>query len=189
MSSEGQENMYISDTKFKDVKILNFNRKEDVRGVTEVTVNKAEMEKAGIHFECREQRIYHVAEKGTFYGIHFQTKSHPQDKLIHLLTGRGMDYIIDLKKDSPTYKEWIAIELSGGDNKHLYIPQGYGHAFLSLEDGTTQLFTVSGHFQECGSVRIRFDDWQIGLSTPIDIRVMSEYDRNTPYLEETDFEV
>lgn len=114
--------MKITDTKLHDVKIISFDNKEDARGVTELTLNDDEMNKRGLSFHCKEQRIYHAPRKGTFYGIHFQTKDYPQTKLIYLLCGRGIDYIIDLKKDSPTYKEWVAIELYGGDNQHIYIP-------------------------------------------------------------------
>lgn len=181
--------MQVLDTELDDVKILIFNKREDVRGVTEITIDNAEMARQGISFECKEQRIYHVPYKGTFYGIHFQTKAYPQEKIIHLLTGRGIDYIIDLKKDSPTYKKWIAIELQGGDKQHVYIPQGYGHAFLSLEDNTTQMFTVSEHFYKNESMKIRFDDRQINLSIPIEIIAMSESDRRAPYLDEIEFEV
>ena len=87
------------------------------------------------------------------------------------------------------YKKWIAIELKGGDNQHIYIPQGYGHAFLSLEDDTIQIFTVSEHFYKNESMRIRFDDQQIKLSVPIEIIAMSDFDRKAPYLDEIDFEV
>ena len=181
--------MKVIDTELKDVKILIFDKREDVRGATEVTLDNAEMERKGIPFACREQRIYHVLKKGTFYGIHFQTKRHPQKKIIHLLTGRGIDYVVDLKKDSSTYKKWIAIELTGGDNKHVYIPQGYGHAFLSLEDNTTQLFTMSEHLHKGEARRIRFDDEQIKLSIPIEIEAISDSDNTAPYLNEIEFEM
>lgn len=181
--------MLILDTELKDVKILTLDKREDIRGCVEVTINNEEMAKQGIHFVCQEQRIYHISKKGTFYGIHFQTKRYPQKKIIHLLAGRGIDYIIDLHKDSPTYKKWISIELQGNDDQHIYIPQGYGHAFLSLEDNTTQIFTVSEHFYKNESMKIRFDDQQINLSIPIEIGVMSNQDRNAPYLADIDFEV
>lgn len=171
---------------FEDVKILAFGRREDTM---EVTVDTAAMAGQGISFVCREQRIYHMPRKGTFYGIHFQTNAHPQAKLIYLLSGRGMDYVVDLRRESPTYRKWIVLELRGGDNRHVYIPQGYGHAFLSLEDNTTQLFTTDEHFYPGESKKIRYDDPKIGLSLPVEITAMSEGDRRAPCLDEIEFEV
>ena len=97
-----------------------------------------------------------------------------------------MDYIVDLRKESLTYKEWIAVELVGGDNQYVYIPQGYGHAFFALEDNTTQLFTINEHFLEEEAKAIRYDDPQIGLEFPVEITVMSDRDRNAPLLEQLD---
>lgn len=181
--------MQVLETKLSDVNIIVFESKTDARGVTETTLNHTKMAEQGITFTCKEQRVYRAPKKGTFYGIHFQGKQHPQDKLIHLLTGRGIDYIVDLKKESPTYTQWIAIELQGGDDQHIFIPQGYGHAFLSLEDDTAMLFSASEHFHANDSMQIRFDDKQIQLSLPIPIEAMADYDTNAPYLKELDFEV
>jgi len=178
--------MQVIDTKFEDVKILVSDKNRDARGTREVTFDVSKLADMGMDFLCKEQRIYCAEKRGTFYGIHFQAGKHPQKKIVHLLSGRGMDYIVDLKKDSTTYKEWIAVELVGGDNQYVYIPQGYGHAFLSLEDNTTQLFTINEHFYEEEAKAIRYDDPQIGLEFPVEITVMSDKDRNAPPLEQLD---
>ena len=176
--------MQILNTELSGVKILIFDSHEDARGMMEITMDESALEKAGISFSCKEQRVYHAPLKGTFYGIHFQHKNHPQEKIVHLLKGRGMDYVVDLQKDSPTYKKWVAIELRGGDNRHVYIPQGYGHAFISLEDDTMQIFATSEYFYKGESMKVRFDDPQIRLPIPTEITAISEADRNAPYLEE-----
>lgn len=176
--------MQVIDTKFEDVKIIVSDKNRDARGTMEVTFDFSKLADMGMDFQCKEQRIYSVEKKGTFYGIHFQAGDHPQKKIVHLLSGRGMDYIVDLRKDSSTYKEWIAVELVGGDNQYVYIPQGYGHAFLTLEDNTIQLFTIDEHFYEEEAKAIRYDDPQIGLEFPIEITVMSDKDRNAPLLEQ-----
>jgi len=181
--------MQVIETEFNDVKILVFKRKQDARGVTQVTLDYSEMANQGMDFTCKEQRVYHAPRNGTFYGIHFQGKKHPQAKLIHILAGRGIDYIVDLRKESPSYSQWISIELQEGDNQHVFIPQGFGHAFLSMEDNTTLLFSVNEHFDSHASMQIRFDDKQINLSLPIPIKAMADYDRDAPYLHELEFEV
>ncbi len=174
--------MKIMETELTDVKILHFNNKTDIRGTMEVTLDTNEMAHHGIDFRCSEQRIYRMPKKGTFFGIHFQSGSHAQDKIIHLLSGRGIDYVIDLRKQSSTYRKWIALELTGGDNNFIFIPQGYGHAFLSLEDNTEQLFALSEPFCPDKSMAIRYDDPDIGLSLPVEITAISDRDLKAPYL-------
>ncbi len=181
--------MQINDTEFKEVKILTFHEQDDMRGIMYVTFDDKALKKAGIDFVCKEQRIYSMPHKGTFFGIHFQLKSHPQDKIIHLLSGRGIDYIVDLRKTSSTYKKWISIELAAGDNKHIYIPQGYGHAFLSLEDNTVQIFTINEHFNVNASKQINYSDVQIQLELPIEITTISDGDRNAPFLDDKNYDI
>ena len=186
---QGDDVMQITKTKFSDVAILTFMRRSDARGLTEIVFDHAQMINLGVRFDLKEQRIYHAPKKGTFYGIHFQSKKYPQSKIIHLLSGRGIDYIIDLRKESPTFTQWIAIELFADDNQHIHIPQGYGHAFLSLQDNTSMLFSVNEPFQEGESKQIRFDDTQIHLDIPIKIEAMVDYDRAAPYVDEIELEV
>lgn len=181
--------MQILNTIFTDVKLVCFRKRADSRGSMEITLDTDGMSALGIDFRCAEQRIYHIPDKGTFFGIHFQTGSHPQAKLIRLLSGRGMDYVIDLRKNSATYRKWIAIELSCTDNRGVYIPSGYGHAFLSLEDNTTQLFSASEHFFSGESRAIRFDDPQIGLMLPVEITAISPQDTIAPYLHEIESDI
>ena len=176
--------MQILDTEFPDVKILCHDGRTDSRGVVDITIDSGGLSEHGIAFLCAEQRIYHIPRKGTFFGIHFQTGKHPQDKLIQLLSGRGLDYVIDLRKHSATYRNYIIIELNGGDKKSVYIPRGYGHAFLSLEDNTTQLFSVSEKSFSGESRTIRYDDPQIELPIPITISAISDQDKCAPLLSE-----
>lgn len=176
--------MKIIGTKFPKVKIIQFHKKEDNRGVVETSYDCRELSNYEIEFQCKEQRIYSMEKRGTFFGIHFQTNEYPQDKIVRVISGSGIDYIVDLNKESPTYKQWISINLCEGDNNSVYIPQGYGHAFLSLEDNTVQLFTISEHFYQGYSKQIRFDDAEIGLLFPIEIEELSDYDKNAPLLSE-----
>lgn len=181
--------MKIENTLFDEVKILSFGERKDIRGDMAVAFDESELRAAGIDFVCKEQRIYTMPNKGTFFGIHFQLKSHPQDKLIRLISGKGMDYIVDLRRSSKTYKQWTAAKLSGGDGRCVYIPQGFGHAFLSLEDNTVQLFTVSEHFDVGASKQINYSDPAIGLEFPTDILHISDSDRSAPFIDSENYDV
>lgn len=181
--------MKIKDTLFQEVKILSFKEKDDVRGSMSVTFDEKELKMVGIDFRCKEQRVYSMPNKGTFFGIHFQLNRYSQDKIIYLIAGRGIDYVVDLRKSSDTYKKWISIELSGNDNQFVYIPQGFGHAFLSLEDHTIQMFTINEHFHPGESKQINYKDTQIKLELPIDVVAISEGDRMAPFLDEEGYDV
>lgn len=181
--------MKIIDTELSGVKIIFFDKMPDERGMTDTTLDEAGLKEEGILFECVQQRIYQAPKKGTFYGIHFQDSDHPQARIIYCIAGKGMDYIVDLKKDSPTYKKWISVEICEDDNLHIYIPQGYGHAFLTLEDDTKLLFSIDEYFYKGSSKRIRFDDKQININYPVEIDILSEADKNAPFLDEIEFEV
>lgn len=181
--------MRVIETKFPEVKVIEFGKSEGVRGLKVTTLSECTMKACGIEFKCVQQNIYHAPYKGTYFGIHFQDHKHPQAKLIYCLSGRGMDYVVDLRKDSPTYKEWIAIEIQESDDYHIYIPQGFGHAFLTLEDDTRQLFSIDEYFYPESSKQIRYDDPQIHIEYPVPLMKIAEHDIKAPYLSELDFEV
>ena len=93
-------------------------------------------------FKARETRIYSMPKEGTFFGIHYRDERAPMTKFVTVIKGRGMDYVIDLRKESPTYLEWESIELSEENALAVLIPAGFGHAFISLQNNTIQLYSV-----------------------------------------------
>lgn len=163
---------------FKDAMVISWVQKNDARG-TSAVMRMDELALPG--FEIKEQRIYSMPKAHTFFGIHFQTEPCPQDKLITVIQGAGLDYIIDLRKDSPTFAKWQCVELTAENALSVYIPQGFGHAFLSTRDDTIQLFQASEHFIDGYSQAINCRDTLIALDIPRDIQI-SEKDRNAPFL-------
>ena len=132
----------------------------------------------------REQRVYTMPEPHTFFGIHFQDEPVPQAKLITVIHGSGLDYVVDLRKDSPTYKQWEAIKLDAEKPLIVYIPVGFGHAFLSLEKDTVQVFAADQKFVKGKSRSIHYKDPEIGLELPYEDLILSEQDQSAPYLSE-----
>lgn len=181
--------MQIVDTELSGVKVITFGQRLDERGSMNISLDYNVCKEAGFKFNCLQQRIYHAPQKYTFYGIHFQGNKHPQAKLIYCISGKGIDYIVDLKKESPTYKKWISIEICGEDNLHIYIPQGYGHAFLTLEDDTMQLFSVDEYFYKDSARSIRYNDKEIDIQLPVPPLHLSKADRNALYLKNIDVDI
>lgn len=174
--------MRIKESLFDNVFVLEPSEKVDDRGTRIVGFNKEEIRKLNINFEIKEQRIYKMPKAGTFFGIHYQELTHPQAKLVSVIQGKGLDYIVDLRKDSLTYKEWKMVELSEEELKVIYIPAGYGQAFLSMEDNTIQMFAVNEYFMDGSTKQINYRDPEIGLELPINDVIVSYYDKNAPFL-------
>ena len=125
--------MELVKTIFDSVKVYKLKSRTDNRGLMTYVYED------GIEsFMPKETRVYDMPKKGTFFGIHYREESEPMQKLVTVVKGSGMDYVIDLRKDSDTYLKWESIELTAGNALAVLIPEGIGHAFISLEDNTMQ---------------------------------------------------
>ncbi|MDD6771669.1 dTDP-4-dehydrorhamnose 3,5-epimerase family protein [Inconstantimicrobium porci] len=78
--------------------------------------------------------------------MHFQNNPKPQAKLLYCIKGRGIDYAVDLRRDSPTFLKWVCVELSEENRKQIFIPKGFGHVFISLEDNTKNVMRIDESF-------------------------------------------
>lgn len=121
---------------------------------------------AGIEFQLNET-FASVSAKNVIRGLHFQTHN-PQAKLVCVVKGKVWDVIVDLRKDSPTYKKWIAAELSAENHKALYVPRGFAHGFASLEDETIMLYQCDGAYDKDSDTGIMFNDPEFGIKWPVD---------------------
>ena len=133
-------------------------------------------------FKALETRIYSMPKEGTFFGIHYREESSPMTKFVTVIKGRGMDYVIDLRKESPTYLQWESIELSEENAIAVLVPAGIGHAFISLQNDTMQFYSVDRSGNDALSDRINYKDPKIGLKLPIPISEISDYDLSAPFI-------
>ncbi len=126
------------------------------------------------------------AEKGVLRGIHFQNGEHVQAKLVRCIKGAVIDVAVDLRKGSPTYKKWVAVELSAENKKQLFIPRGFGHAFVTLTDDVEFVYKADNYYNYESDRSIRFDDPEIGVDWGIENPVLSDKDKNAPLLKDSD---
>ena len=121
---------------------------------------------------------------GTIRGLHYQSPPHAQDKLVRCGRGALLDVAVDIRKGSPTYGEWVAVELSAENGKQLLIPKGFLHGFVTLEPDTEILYKCSDYYAPQCDGAIRFDDPDIGIEWGIsaDQAVLSEKDAAAPFL-------
>ena len=144
--------------------------------------------KAGVEFKLNETFVS-ISGKNVVRGLHFQTHN-PQAKLICVFKGKAWDVIVDLRQYSPTYKNWIGIELSSENHRALYVPRGFAHGFVALEDETIMLYQCDGQYDKETDTGIMFNDSEIGIEWPVkeceaifserDMHLMSfeEYEQN-----------
>ena len=167
---------------FDSAKIIRYQSRKDDRGALSVIFDEEKLEKSGIKFQIKETRIYAIPEKGTFYGIHYRDPDDPMARILTITRGSGNDYLIDLRKDSPTYCKWEKIVLTADDQLAVYIPAGIGHAFQSLEDNTTMIYMTELNGTAARCMQINYKDPNIGLELSLPVSRISEYDRNAPML-------
>ena len=105
-------------------------------------------------------------------------------KFVTVIKGRGLDYVIDLRKDSSTYLQWESFELSEENALAVLIPAGFGHAFISLKNDRIQLYAVDRSGNDDYSKQINYKDSKIGLKLPVPISEISDYDLSAPFVSE-----
>lgn len=148
----------------------------DNRGGFTKTFEKEIYKNVGIEFQINEIFIS-KSMKNVIRGLHFQTHN-PQAKLVSVVAGRVWDVIVDLRLNSPTFKQWQAQELSADNHLSFFIPRGFAHGFASLEDGTLMLYQCDGKYDKETDTGIRFDDPEIEIDWPINEELAIHSDRD-----------
>lgn len=174
--------MEIVKSVFEEAKIIKTVSRMDNRGPMRVHGNDAGMKALGIDFVPREIRTYGMPRTGTFFGIHYQTPKLPGAKLVSLIKGRGIDYIVDFRPDSPTYLKWECVEISSDNDLMTYIPTGFGHGFLSTSDDLIMLYQTDFHGGKGVTGRLNYTESAVGLSLPVEISKIADYDAKAPFL-------
>lgn len=127
-------------------------------------------------------------KRGTIRGIHFQNNPKAQAKLLRCTKGVIYDVVVDLRRNSPTFKKWIAVVLSEANKKQVYIPRGFGHACLALEDNIEVQYKVDNFYELALDRAIRWDDPELNIDWGINIGeiIVPEKDKSAPFLKDSD---
>jgi dTDP-4-dehydrorhamnose 3,5-epimerase len=163
------------------------NRYQDSRGWFCETWNQARLDViVGRIAFCQDNHSLSL-QKGTLRGLHFQREPHDQAKLVRCLRGRIFDVAVDIRRASPTYRHWIGVELSAEKGNQLFVPAGYAHGFLTLENDTEVAYKVDAYYAPDADGGIAWNDpdisvlWPAGFETPL----LSDKDSTLPHLAET----
>lgn len=173
-------------TELKEVLILEYETRDDNRGTVYKNYSKKDLEEVGITVEFVEEYLYCPTKIGTLYGIHFQNNPKAQSKLVYCTKGRGLDFAVDLRQNSKTYKKWICVELNPENRRQIYIPKGFGHAFLTLEDDTNIIYRIDEYNDPNLQRAISYKDGDLNIQFNIENPVLSLQDIKAPNLRDSD---
>ena len=176
--------MKIIPTKIPEVKIIEPDVFGDHRGYFFETWSEPKY--AELKFIPVQDNESFTAKKGTLRGLHFQQDPMAQSKIVRVVRGAVMDVAVDIRKGSPTYLQWVAVELSEENKRQFYIPRGFAHGFLTLTDDVIFCYKVDNLYSKECDRSIRFDDPDISVDWGISDPVLSEKDLSAPWLKDSD---
>jgi dTDP-4-dehydrorhamnose 3,5-epimerase len=158
----------------------------DERGFFMETFKKSDFEKFGIKGDWVQDN-HSRSKKGVLRGLHYQLNPKAQGKLVRVVRGAVFDVAVDIRKGSPWYGKWVGVILSEENKYMLWVPPGFAHGVAVLEDDTELLYKVSGaEYSPEHDRAIRWDDPEIGIIWPIREPILSEKDKNAPFLKDAE---
>ena len=174
----------VEETKLPGVYIITPKAFGDNRGWFMESYSKKDLEEAGITADFVQDNRSFSSKKGIIRGLHFQRSPKTQAKLLSCIRGEIMDVAVDLRKDSPTYKQWVSVVLSAENRKQIYIPKGFAHGFVTLSDDVEIMYKCDEFYAPETDGGIRWNDPDVGVEWGITDPVLSDKDKNHPFLSE-----
>ncbi len=179
--------MQIEPTPLPGVLILTPVRHRDARGFFAETWNRQTLKNAGLETDFVQDNHSLSYRRGTLRGLHYQLPPFEQAKLVRCARGRLLDVAVDIRPASPTFRQWVAVELGFDNGRQLFIPAGFAHGFLTLEDDTEIAYKCSAPYSPAHDRAIRFDDPDIGIDWPLAAPpILSDKDAAAPPLAHAD---
>jgi len=172
--------MIFQETELKGAYIVDIERREDDRGFFARSWCRREFEAHGLNPHIAQCGVSFNVRKGTLRGMHFQVKPFEEAKLVRCTMGSLRDVIVDLRPDSPTFKRHRSVVLTADNRTMLYVPEGFAHGFLTLEDETEVHYQISEFHAPEHARGFRWNDPAFGIAWPADVKIISERDRNYP---------
>ena len=177
--------MEIIETKIKDLLIIKPDVFLDERGYFFESYHRQRCLELGLAMTFVQDNESQ-SMRGVLRGLHFQRPPFAQGKLVRVVKGSVMDVAVDLRKDSPTYGQWESVVLTG-DNKFMYwIPEGFAHGFVCLEDHTVFTYKCTNVYNKASEGSIRWNDPDLNIDWRIEHPILSEKDQSAPFFRETE---
>ncbi len=175
--------MTFRETELAGAFVLELERHADQRGFFARSFCREEFSARGLDPAVVQCNVSFNLKRGTLRGLHYQAEPHAENKLVRCPRGGIYDVIVDGRPESPTYRRWLAVELSARNQRQLYIPKGFAHGFQTLEDETEVFYQMSEYHHPEAARGMRWDDPQLAIVwPPCPQRIISERDLSFEYL-------
>jgi len=181
--------MIFSETKLKGAFIIDIDRKEDSRGFFARAFCQKEFEAHGLKPIIAQANVAFNHLKGTMRGMHFQFPPSAETKLVRCTRGAIVDIIVDLRPESPTYLQHVAVELNEDNHRGLYVPERFAHGYQVLTDETETSYQVGEFYTPGVESGLLFSDPRLRLEWPLPVSVISEKDQGWKPLAEVELEL
>ncbi len=178
--------MIFTETKLKGAFVIEPEKLEDERGFFARTFCRKEFEGHGLNPNLVQCNISFNKRESTIRGMHYQVKPYGETKLVSCVGGAIYDIIIDLRPNSPTYCQWLAVELTSENFKLLYVPEGFAHGFLVLSEVADVVYKVTSEYSPQAERGIIWNDPQLAIEWSIEEPLLSIQDTRHPTLKEAD---
>lgn len=179
--------MKVNKTKIEGLYIVEPQVFGDHRGWFMETWTKNKFEAEGINIDFVQDNQSYSAQKGTLRGLHFQINPKCQTKLLRCTRGEILDVAVDLRRGSPTFKQWVSVKLTAENKKQFLIPKGFAHGFVTLTDDVEVQYKVDEYYAPECDRSVRFDDPEINVDWGVSNPILSDKDKNAPLLKDSDF--
>jgi len=171
----------VTDTKIPDVKIIEPAVYEDERGFFFESFNQKKFEDAIGYKVNFVQDNHSKSQKGVLRGLHYQLPPHAQGKLVRVVQGEVFDVAVDIRKSSPTFGQWVGVNLSAQNKKQLWIPEGFAHGFLTLSEIAEFLYKTTNYYHPKSEASIHWASPSLSIEWPTSSGVVvSEKDQSAP---------
>jgi dTDP-4-dehydrorhamnose 3,5-epimerase len=181
--------MIFTETKLKGAFIIDIERREDSRGFFARGFCQREFEEHGLKPVIAQGNIAHNRKKGTIRGMHFQFPPAAETKLVRCTRGGIVDIIVDLRPESATYLQHIAVELTEDNYRALYVPERFGHGYQTLVDKTDTSYSVGEFYTPGTEGGLLYNDPRLALEWPLPVSVISDKDKVWKPLSEQEAEL
>lgn len=162
--------------------VIDVDEQGDERGFFARLWCEREMQLRGINIRIAQANMSYNRLRGTLRGLHLQRPPHAECKLVRCVRGAIFDVMVDLRPESPGYLQWFGTELSAGNRRALFIPEGFAHGYQTLTDASEVFYQVSTFHTPQAEGGLRWDDPLIGIDWPLPVAAISDKDRAWPYL-------
>jgi len=174
--------MKFSPTKLPGIWLVDLERHEDERGFFARSWCQQEFAQHGLNPNLVQCNVSFNRKRGTLRGMHYQTIPHAEAKLVRCTRGVIYDVAVDLRPESPNYRQWVGVELTAGNGHALYIAEGFAHGFQTLADDSEVFYQMSESFHPECARGARWNDPAFRITWPLPNPIISERDQNLPLL-------